>query len=516
MFGRVLTARRQVLILSKDKHGFERIPKYRKTRIGETSAGKYSVCEVCGKTFEQTWYPSRKDYSSYKTCPKCRSNIACKEVKVEIKYKPHDGQRLIHQSNARFKVIAAGARWGKDRCSIMEFIQKFSSMLSEDRDSDMVPAVHGWIVAPTFALSRQVWREFRYFFPREWVVNYWESDKIVETLNDGIIEVKSADDPDLLVGVGLDIVLITEAARISRLDEVWANLETRLMSPGRGPHGNGGVALINSTPRGQNFYYRMYRWGQKGDPIHDEDWESWRFPSYDNPYLKKGDEKYLERIRKRYPDRIYRQEILAEFLAEGNSVFPYPEKCVRAVNSDVEPGEIYTIGYDPARSVDFSGVVIRNSHGEAVYVAQWSGKPWSIQVDEIAFLSRKYNFARVVIDKIGVGETLPEALMQRGVEVEPVHAMSAEKERLVNHLAMLIEQEAIVIPDNTALINELKDYQYTMTKSGNIKFSASTQAKHDDLVTAMYLAFKDYNKPETEIPWMGLLDGVKKNVKSAM
>ena len=45
-----------------------------------------------------------------------------------------------------------------------------------------------------------------------------------------IIEVHSAYDPESLVAVGLDLVTITEAARIADLEDVWSNIEGRLNS----------------------------------------------------------------------------------------------------------------------------------------------------------------------------------------------------------------------------------------------------------------------------------------------
>lgn len=489
----------------------------RKLKVGTQ---EYSICEECGNSFNQIWRPKMGIYTKFKRCHKCRTKPATKAIqqteKAVIEYFPHTGQAKFHASNARFKLLAAGSRWGKDRCSIMEFIQQFALMLSENRGADMVPAVHGWLIAPNFTMARQLWRELKSYFPRKWIVNTWETDKMIQTINDGIIEVRSADDPETLVGVGLDIVIITEAARIARLDEVWTNIENRLMSPGRGPGGKGGVAIINSTPRGRTYFYQMYLWGQKDDPRHDPDWESWNFPTYDNPYLNTRDKEYLNRIRKRYPERIYRQEILAEFIAEGNSVFPYADECA-TYDGPVEPHpeRTYVIGYDPARTVDFSGVVIRNDLGETVYVAQWTGKPWTAQINEIAYLSRHYNNASVVIDKTGLGETLPEALERHIVSVEPVHFTQPIKESMINHLAMLIEQKIVSYPRYEPLINELKDYQYTITKTGTIKYSASTQNKHDDLVTAMMLAYKEYNMAEDELPWVGLFGGIEKKYEYA-
>ena len=126
----------------------------------------------------------------------------------------------------------------------------------------------------------------------------------------------------------------------------------------------------------------MFRWGQKDDPLYDPNWESWQFASFENPYLNREDSDFFERIKKRYPERVYRQEILAEFLADGQSVFPTAEECATYDGPETpEPGETYVIGWDPARSIDYSGVAIRNSKGQVVKVEQWSGKSWTTQVD---------------------------------------------------------------------------------------------------------------------------------------
>lgn len=490
-----------------------------KQAVEKETRGAKSICLKCQQSFDQVWKPEHEMYTSFDMCPSCRMEKARNQANVNqndgvqqivLPYVPHEKQILIHQSPARFKVLAAGSRFGKDRCMVMEFIQQFAAMLSEDRGPDMVPTVHGWFIAPTYKMASQIWREFLAYFPREWVVDYWKSDYMVATVNGGLIEVRSADDPDSLVGVGLDIVQLTEAARIRNLDEVWSNLETRLMSPGRGPNGDGGIALINSTPKGaQTAFHRMFRWGQKDDPLYDPNWESWQFPSFANPYLTKKDSKFFERIKKRYPERIYKQEILAVFLAEGNSVFPTANDCATYKgDGNPEPGETYIIGWDPARSIDYSGVAIRNSKGEVVKVEQWSGKSWTVQVDLIAAYSQLYNYAHIVMDRTGLGETLPEALMQRGLSVEPIYFSNQEKEKMVNHLALLIEQKAISYPNDPVLLSELRDYSYTTTPSGLIRYGNATKGAHDDLCTALFLAFRNFNIPEITLPYMGLLGGI--------
>lgn len=483
---------------------------------------RYSVCETCGRVFEQIWSNKHKHWSHFKDCATCRRQRQLGISTVELPYKPHAGntpgsrgQLEFHESKARYRVLMCGARWGKDRCSINEFIKRFAEMLSEDRSEDLVPTVHGWIVAPSFPMARQSWRELKHFFPKEWIVGKpWETDKIIETIMGGIIEVKSADDPEGLVTVGLDIVLITEAARIKQLEDVWGNIYTRLQSPGRGPGGKGGLAIINSTPRGRNFFYKLWTFGQKdaqGKP-RMKDWESWQRPQYDNPYIRPEE---IEAARLTLPDRIFRQEILAEPLAETNAVFPYPEKCATYTGSGKpEPDHVYVIGYDPARSLDQSGVVIRNHLGQAVLVTTWVGKPWTQQMDEIAVLSRKYNHARIIMDRTGLGEALPEALTQRGLEVEAVFLSNPFKEQLVNNLAMLIEQELISYPNQNFILDQLRDYEYRLTKTGKVQYSSSSQYRHDDVVTALMLAYKDFAYLEEEVlPYVGMLLGAKSTGK---
>ena len=132
--------------------------------------------------------------------------------------------------------------------------------------------------------ARQNWRDLK-VLPVELVYNISLSDLTIETINGGIIEVHSADDPESLVGVGLDIVTVTEAPRIRDLDIVWANLRQRLDSPGRGPGGKGGIALLNGTPKGITYFSRLLKLGDKTSSVYSPEYESFHFTTWDNPYM---------------------------------------------------------------------------------------------------------------------------------------------------------------------------------------------------------------------------------------
>lgn len=493
--------------------------------IKHSTSEKMSICTECGKPFAQAYREEYDNYTSFKTCGSCRMRNARGGINVTAEYTPHWGQELVHNSEARFKIIDAGIRWGKDRCSIMEGIKYFIECLNEERGSDMVPHALWWIIAPLEKIANQNWRELMANFPKELVVDVSKTTRTVETVNGGIIEVHSAYDPESLVAVGLDLVTITEAARIADLEDVWANIEGRLNSPGRGLGGKGGRAILNSSPLGMNYFYKMWKWGQKGTSDYDPDFESWKFSTWDNPYMAvrgnqmtKNGRTYKENLIRRTSDKRYRQDYHGEFISDINMVFGKIDKCLvkleklpkeEQVSWDkVEAFETYTIGYDPADMEDDPIVWIRNSKGKVVKIDNMSGLGWDGQWDRIAFYSKHFNGAVCKFGKTGIGETIESQLIKRGVPCEPINEQGGNKERLVEALAVVVEQLWCQIPWSQEVENQFKDYISVRRKSGSIQYSNGSNDGHDDHVSAAYFCFDGFVVEKEIIPWAGIIGGV--------
>lgn len=501
----------------------QKIDYYNKQKMGVTEAQSDNQkmvkmrCEYCEEIFEVKWEYYRK---GRKYCSKeCRDSANRKNrvknsergytpidkkpvQEIRLTYEPHPGQVDFHNSLVRFRVLNCGNRWGKDRASLMEAIRLHAEMVSENRPDTLVPRVMGWLVAPTFPLARQLWRELKEFMPPEWVVKTNESERQMTTVMDGLIEVKSADDPDSLVAVGLDWVVITEAARINDMENVWANIRARLSSPHRGLRGKGGYAVLNSTPKGLNEFYRLYQYGL--DPTM-EDWKSWTYPTESNPYISKEE---IESARRTMPERLFRQNYLAEFLTDGGEVFANVDKVCVGIRQEPEPNMTYRAAWDPARVGDFSGFSIRNDKGEQVFLERWTGIPWTRQLDKVEYLCKLYNYAPLDIDRTGVGDTLVEAAAQRGLDVTGHFFTNQFKELIVNNLSLLLEQKTIVLLEDENLKSELKAYTYNMTKTGKISYS-HPPGGHDDMVDVTMLNFKDFTDTTFIMPYMGLLLGAK-------
>ena len=509
-----------------------------KSPLAKAVKDNISICKSCGCKFEQGY---RKDNDGrvianrFKLCPKCRKELLTDDFastkNVSIKYDPYPWQKKFHASTAKFKVISGAARAGKDRATVMEFIDKFVAMLNEERDDTLVPKVHAWIIAPTYKIGATLLRELMKYLPRQLVINFDKEVLAIETLNNGLIEFRSADDPDSLVSVGLDIVWISEAARIKQFDIAMGNIEDRLDSPGRGPNGSGGLLLVNSSPRGRNHFNRICGFGTKNSPLWRPGWETfyvsrWDAPKYQNQRYKyfnritnkwdldepetPGERNYEENLKLSRSDRQYSEDILGIPSDEDGAQFPnFRENCVTD-RAEIEnltefkkqlrtpnPDHIYRIGFDPAKEIDASCVCVYDeTDGKVVEYAKFQKMNYKLQIEvHLKALHQKWNYATVWYGKTGVGEALEPYFLTAGIPNVPKPEQGSNKERMVENLSTLIKIDRFKIfnvDDITEeAIMQFEDYGYFITERGNITYHNITSGFHDDFVSASYFSVCD-------------------------
>lgn len=515
-----------------------------KSQLYEEMKKNTGTCQECGKTFEQGYMihakTGEKMFNNYKYCPKCRQKKEknSNEAKeLSINYNPYPWQKKFHASKARCKVVSGAARSGKDYSFDKEFTKDFIEMLNEERPYSLIPRVHGWIIGPTYKILAQIERNFMKNFPRELVVNYDKEEHVIETINGGLIEFRSADDPDSLVSVGLDIVYITEAARIKQFDIVIGNLTDRIESPGRGKNGKGGYVLINSSPRGRTFFNTVCQWGIQGGPKQRPEWETWYISRWDNPtfadrrykvfddrinkWVERGDDIYLQNKRTYEEDlmlsrseRQYREDILGIPSDEDGSQFPnFREKAVVEIGNNITKEEVlkmkqdlktpktfftYSIGYDPAKSIDGAWIIVYcEQTGDIVEKVKLEGVKYSDQINNyIKPLVEKWNYAMVRYGKTGLGEALEDLFTMAGIAAIAYPEQGKNKEKLVENLTSLVNDGKFKIYNYDDLAEELvrqfEDYTYSMSDKGKtITYSNGTVGMHDDGVSASYFAVAD-------------------------
>ena len=245
--------------------------------------------------------------------PQQRKVINVNKLYNKLGYHPHPGQRTAHIAKAkhRFTVLDCGRRWGKSRWG------------PHDRVPHMLlkrPTL-GWIVAPTYDLGE---KEFRVFWEvlvdkmRVPIVkgksffNIRTKDFRIETEWGSVVEVRSAEHPESLVGEGLDWVIMAEAAKL-KLSH-WEKYIRPTLSDKRGH------ALFVSTPEGFNWFYDMFQRGR--DPEFPE-WWSHQSPTWHNTAvfpLGEQDPEILE-VRAGLSTEVFNQEYGAQFTSFAGRIY---------------------------------------------------------------------------------------------------------------------------------------------------------------------------------------------------
>jgi hypothetical protein len=394
-------------------------------------------------------------------------------------YEPHPGQLAIHNSRAPRRIVACGVRFGKSLCAAMEAL----AAAMEPRERAL-----GWICAPTYDLSERVFNQavtIAVSHLKHRIVRVSEHDRrlVLRNLGGGLSEIrgKSADNPISLLGEGLDFLIVDEASRLR--PNVWeGHLSQRLID-------RHGWALLISTPRGRGWFYDMWKRGKGEDPA----FESWNLPSWSNPLLAREE---IEAQREQLPDRVFRQELGAEFIEGAGAVFRYVRERATGEWQAARSGDTYSAGLDLAKVEDFTVLTIMNQRREVVHVDRFTRLDWSIQIGRIKAALDRYPCCYVLVDSTGAGEPIYEQLLRSGIYAKPYTFTAASKSDLVNHLALALEQAKITLPRADLapeLIDELESFEYSITDAGSVRMSAPSGV-HDDCVMSLALALWQVGK----------------------
>lgn len=384
----------------------------------------------------------------------------------------HENQRKVEAVNTRFKVVAAGRRFGKSL---------YAKHVLMDLAINQGKTV--WFISPTYNNVMVHWRETKrmlgdiptYRSEQQKYLEFARADGRV-----GSISFKSGNAPDNLLGSGLDFVVIDEAAYQD--EELWVRVVRPSLSDRKGG------ALLISTPNGTvNWFYAAYMAGIDPD---NKEWSSFRFATVDNPYI---DPDEIENARSELPDLKFRQEYLAEFVSDAGGVFRGVEEvAIVEPLKEPDPARHYFAGIDWGRKNDFTVISIFDDQGNQVAIDRFTEIGWQIQKNRVQSLYRKWKFVRMYIEANGAGAPVIEDLVSMGLPIEPVYMTNPLKVALVEQLSANIEKKDIrLLTTKTTVgnlqVGELLSFSIERSKNGiNVTYSAP-KGWHDDIVIATML-----------------------------
>jgi phage terminase large subunit len=216
---------------------------------------------------------------------------------AHLEVKLHEKQQEIFNYNSRFKVIAAGRRFGKSR--LAAWILVIEALKSTEKDV--------FYVAPTFQQAKDIMWSLLKEIARDVTASAHENTAVLTLTNGRKIYLKGSDRPDTLRGVGLAYVVIDEYADMK--PQVFEQILRPSLADVRGG------ALFIGTPKGRNHFYELYKYAETGK---DKDWKAFHYTSYDNPLLPKDE---IEASKKSMSSFAFRQEFMASFEAASRDLF---------------------------------------------------------------------------------------------------------------------------------------------------------------------------------------------------
>ena len=387
----------------------------------------------------------------------------------------------FHNSSHRFRYLIWGIKSGKSLAGAVELCR----LALAD------PGSLNWVVAPTFnhldVSEREVvdiltrWpgliRKRNTKPPKIWLQNGAE------------IQFKSADYPDNLRGPNVDNFWADEGAYIK--PEAWEILRQRVSA-------TRGDGIVTTTPNGRNWLWaEVLEGGMPASQDYGEFSKGQRFvshhPTWRFPWV---DEDEVREVRRMTTKLRFDQEWGALFISDANMVFQRIEEAMSHEPILFKSEQRTSIGVDLAKFQDRSAVVVMDGNGRSIYTDSWGSTTWSVQVPRIIALSKRFNGA-LIVDRSNVGSAIEEQLRAGGALIHSVDMNDWRiKEALIQGLQVAFEQGLIKIPDPRAkdasvagkiLIDELRTYEYKLTKGGRLSYSAP-KGLHDDMVIALALA----------------------------
>lgn len=383
-------------------------------------------------------------------------------------------QHRAFRSTERFLVVPAGRRCGKSELGVMWVLRKYQQARARHLRGII------WIVYPTYDIARIAWRKFRRLSPKGWVRQYHGTELHPQAIimNGGItIEFKSGVNPGALVGEGLLAVWIDECGEVR--ERVWGESIRPTLADHTAP------ALLTGTPKGRNWFCRLYQRGwdpdfpQVGALGHSQ---SQGIPSIENPYLSESE---VAEMARDMSERLYRQEVLAEFLSFEGAVFNVER--IREKGLALSTAPTVALGIDLARRADFTAIVGMDRDFAVTHFERFRDIDWPLQRGRVTTTWERLGHPRIVMDATGVGDPFVQELQYAGLPIEPFLFTAITKRQLVESLAVSIDSRALTLPDEPVLLNELEAFDMTPLPSGSIRYSAP-EGQHDDCVMALGLA----------------------------
>lgn len=310
--------------------------------------------------------------------------------------------------------------------------------------------------------------------PKEVIKSVNGTELKINLINGSVIQLLGADVFDKS-GVGTNPVGVVFSEFPIQRPEIWGFVRPILKV-------NGGWAVFNGTPRGQNHAYNMLK---MAETMPDE-WFTQILTVEDTGVLSKED---IDQERAEgMPDALIDQEYYCKFIENATSFFRNIEDTCILQPQTENPLYLYQMGVDLAKYQDFTVISIINLHTfEQVYLERFNHLDWNIQKGRIEAVYHRFGRPVGFIDATGVGDPIVEDLNNMGVMLQGFKFTEQTRKDLLTNAALKLEQRKVALLDDPILKSELSYFQYELGNQGKLKIKVP-DGLHDDTVMATALS----------------------------
>jgi hypothetical protein len=349
----------------------------------------------------------------------------------------------------------------------------------------------GWF-SPTNKMLADPWRDaLRLLRPLIKTKN--STDHRIELINGAVIEFWSLENYDSIRGRKYKRVVIDEAAMVAALEDAWNAVIRPTLTDYRGD------AYFLSTPKGANFFKRIFDWGQ--DVLARPEWQSWQMPTITNPHINPVE---VESARQDIPEAIFTQEYLAQFLEAPGGVFHHVRECAILERPLAPYPGVFIAGVDWGKTNDFTVIsVLDVSKRQQVELTRFNKIDWAFQRERLTAVATAWGINQIIAEANSIGGPNIEALQRKGMPVTAFDMTGTSKSPTIESLVLAIEQREILLLNDPVLVAELEAYErYVNPKTGRSRYSAP-EGMHDDTVIATALALWGIVNARVGVPIAG-------------
>ena len=245
---------------------------------------------------------------------------------AQLQFNLHPAQAIIHSDPARFKIVAAGRRFGK---TVFSVIRCYEEALAErnmfgvklDSSSEVI-----YVGIDREQAKRNAWPYFKKFANEiekatGLKCRMLEKVSMIELppeLGGCRIRLLGMDDPDAARGMKLRYAVLDEYADMP--PRVWPEIIRPALADVRGS------ALFIGTPKGRNHFYDLI--GRAIETAREDNelgntptWAVFNYSTDDNPLIPQDERADMIREYTNGSEDLYAQEIQAKFISASGQLF---------------------------------------------------------------------------------------------------------------------------------------------------------------------------------------------------